>query len=157
MCRITQQTEEAPSSGQDWAGAQVRRRRGLLTTTSIAAHTKVTSYSGCIKDPRPSISDQAKFNIDISYFRSINGGQASRVIDGFKEPHRGFGMAQFANDPQGDDKNPTNPRPNCKFEVEEKEGKVPQVYLVTIRDVEAGLVLTSYLLPSLNSVWMHVE
>ena len=155
MCRITQQTEEAPSSGQDWAGAQVRRRRGLLTTTSIAAHTKVTSYSGCIKDPRPSPSDHP--NIDISYFRSINGGQASRVIDGFKEPHRGFGMAQFANDPQGDDKNPTNPRPNCKFEVEEKEGKVPQVYLVTIRDVEAGLVLTSYLLPSLNSVWMHVE
>ena len=155
MCRITQQTED-PSSGQDWAGAQLlRRRRGLFTTTSIPAHTRVTSYSGCIKDPRPSPSDQP--NIDTSYYRSISHGQGPRVIDGFRDPRAGFGMAQFANDPQGDDKNPTRPSPNCKFVVEEKEGKVPQVYLVTIHYVAAGLNITSYLLPSLNSVWMHVE
>ena len=138
MCRINRPTPTAS-----------RVSRGLFSRNRILPGTKVTTYSGEIKDPRsrPSLS-----SIDTSYYRSLNQGRVRRVIDGFKEPRVGFGMAQFANDPQGDDKNLTNPSPNCKFELEEKEGKVPQVYLVTIRDVAPGLNFFPSSFPQLRSV-----
>ena len=113
-----------------------RGPRGLFTTAFIPAKTRVTSYSGEIIDPDsmpPTGTDR-----DVSYYRSISQGQVARVIDGFRDPRPCFGMAQFANDPEGDDKNPSTPHPNCKFEVEDKEGKTPQVYLVSTRDVTAG-------------------
>ena len=129
MRRIT----PAPGDSQDPGGR--RRIRGLFTRACIQSQTRVTSYSGSIKDP---CVGPVRRPIDISYYRSINQGQVPRVIDGFRDPRPGFGMGQFANDPQGDDKNATSPSPNCTFELDDQEGKIPQVYLVTSRIVGPG-------------------
>ena len=123
----------------DGTGADSRSSRGLFTKRPIKKGVKVTSYSGEIVH-----LDRQKVNVttispDISsYYRSVNHGT---VIDGYRDPKSGFGMAQFANDPNGRSKKSTGA--NCKFLVQDDPGKAShccyQVFLVTTRDVAKGI------------------
>jgi hypothetical protein len=112
--------------------------RGLFTNFDIEAGIKVTSYSGQILDIPTTGRGQVSSETS-AYYLSFGGG---RVIDGFREPRRGFGLAQFANDPHGSGERTAN----CKF-VNAVAGRGPgrsgshgrEVYLVTTRSIDAGM------------------
>lgn len=115
------------------SGAQSAPRRGLFTKVDIEAGGIITSYSGTVRELGE--EDVANYHHDeASYFRGIGH---RRVIDGFREPKRGYGMAQFANDPNGSGKHA-----NCKLETRHpRSGLQPVVYLVSTSKIMAGTVL----------------
>jgi hypothetical protein len=70
--------------------------RGLFAQREIAINTKITPFAGTVKF----VDNQMAKSDDSAYYRGVGGLWANgqrQVVDGYRQPIEGFGLAQFAN------------------------------------------------------------
>ena len=107
------------------------RQRGLYTTRDIPyvlgqPRKPITQYAGVVvtKDKNRTASETA-------YWRGIG---FDTVIDGFKDPRDGYGMAQYCNDPYS-----TNERiVNCEIKPHSRDNTIQILYPLEKVSIQAG-------------------
>ena len=112
-----------------WLPSDVQQR-GLYTTKDIPyivnrPRKPITQYAGVIRT-----KNRQCLSSETSYWRGID---FNTVIDGFKEPFQGFGMAQFCNDPRGSEN-----MVNCELKADNKDSTIQLLYPLEKVSIRAG-------------------